>query len=335
MNDDFGFTYTDHYLVNNAGFTVAQIQGGGTTTIKVRLSDMTNNVKLAAGDNGFLAQTNILFAGLVIKNGATTLTEGVHYTLSGPDVDGYYTIGGLDAGDTLTITGESNYDRIEVDYASGQPFSINNVFYEDATAGNPLDLQFQTTLTDFDGDKSTGLIDINLQPADNSNDTFTGGAGNDTLFGGAGNDTLNGGDGNDTLHGGAGNDTINGGLGDDVVIGGTGNDTIDVSQGNDVVKITTNLDGNDVINGFDDAGGAGAQDYVDLDALFDSLGVASGSRVGRVQVSDGGADVLVTVDLTGNGFGAGDIVIKLSGIASPATISVGTAATDDIQVGTL
>jgi len=81
-------------------------------------------------------------------------------------------------------------------------------------------------------------------------------------------------------------------------------------------------------------GGADSQDYLNLDLLFDSLGAANGDRVGRVQVADGGASTIITIDLTGNGFDAGDLKVTLSGIASPANLSVGNGLNDDIQVGT-
>ena len=100
------------------------------------------------------------------------------------------------------------------------------------------------------------------------------------------------------------------------------------------VMITSTLDGNDVVNNFD-ANNAGGQDYVDLDRLLDSLGVATAERTGRVSVTDGGADALVTVDLTGNGFDASDIQIKLTNIADHTTITVGNTADKDVQVGGL
>jgi Ca2+-binding RTX toxin-like protein len=150
---------------------------------------------------------------------------------------------------------------------------------------------------------------------------------------------LSGFEGNDVLIGNGGNDTLTGGAGRDLLVGGAGNDTIklsDASGDHDTVLITSALDGNDTLSEFGDGvsnGGAASQDNLNLDLLFDELGVASANRVGRVQLTDGGANAIVTIDLTGNGFDAGDMKITLSGIASPANLSVGNGAGDDIQVG--
>jgi VCBS repeat-containing protein len=172
-------------------------------------------------------------------------------------------------------------------------------------------------------------------------DTLEGGAGRDWLIGGTGNDSLAGGSGNDLIEGGSGNDKLDGGAGDDALVGGAGNDTYDLdneSGDNDTIYITSNLDGNDVVNNFGDGennGEAGSQDFIDLDQLFDSLNVATSDRAGRVQIADVGSNATVTVDLTGNGFDGSDIVITLNGIANIANLTKGNGATDDIHLGTM
>lgn len=45
---------------------------------------------------------------------------------------------------------------------------------------------------------------------------------------------------------------------------------------------------------------AGGQDIFDLDYLFDNLGVAAGSRAGRVSIVDKGASVEIKVDTDGD-----------------------------------
>jgi Ca2+-binding RTX toxin-like protein len=296
LNDENGFIYTGHFTVNDAGFTIAQVQGGGTTDIKVRLSNVTNDAKTGADTYAsFLAQTTIAITNIVVKNGATTKVLGVDYFISGPDADGFVTITGLDALDTLTFTGATDYERIDLEYVGGNPFAINNVFYEETSAGSELDLQFQTKLTDTDGDSSTGAIDINLQPADSSNDTFTGYTGNDNLSGAGGNDTISGG---------AGNDTINGGLGNDTLSGGSGADTY---------VHTTRFDGKDSISDFDIA--------------------APGS--GGDKLTSSGCFVQVNVDIDGSA-GAAFTPNALVVLTNVAFVSAGQAATDlndNIAVG--
>jgi Ca2+-binding RTX toxin-like protein len=133
------------------------------------------------------------------------------------------------------------------------------------------------------------------------NDNLVGNGGNDTLLGGGGNDTLNGGSGNDVLFGGTGNDSLDGGSSNDSVTGGVGNDTINVGSGNDIVYYTSVLDGHDVIQSFDGNGGAGSQDLVDLDQLFDTLNVATNLRDDRTSIDDNGSTVDILIDADGNG----------------------------------
>ena len=89
------------------------------------------------------------------------------------------------------------------------------------------------------------------------------------------------------------------------IINGTSNDdTLNGGAGNDTFRYGDILDGHDVILGFD-GDAAGGQDVLNLDALFDWLGVAEGNRAGRVQLTDNGGtvDVHVNADgIGGNGF---------------------------------
>ena len=163
-----------------------------------------------------------------------------------------------------------------------------------------------------------------------------GNSGANTLDGGTGSDTLDGGDGNDIILGGLGDDLIDGasGGGNDTITGGAGADTITVTGGNDRLRYLSTGDVLDRIIGFDNDPAGGGQDVVDLDALFDSLGVAAASRAGRVQLVDTGPDVRVDIDAdggAGNGFELS--LLTFQAMASPTGLTVGTAAADDIQVG--
>ena len=145
-----------------------------------------------------------------------------------------------------------------------------------------------------------------------------------------------GGDGNDIILGGLGDDLIDGasGGGNDTITGGAGADTITVTGGNDRLRYLSTGDVLDRIIGFDNDPAGGGQDVVDLDALFDSLGVAAASRAGRVQLVDTGPDVRVDIDAdggAGNGFELS--LLTFQAMASLTGLTVGTAAADDIQVG--
>jgi len=144
------------------------------------------------------------------------------------------------------------------------------------------------------------------------------------ITGSGGNNVILGLDGNDTIDGGAGNNTVTGGL---------GADSINVNNGNDRLLYNSTLEVGDIVTNFDNAGGSGNQDYIDLDGLFDSLGVAAAARAGRTSLVDTGANVDLRVDTDGNG-SFETTVLTFSGMTDTTGMTIGTAATSDIQVGT-
>ena len=113
-------------------------------------------------------------------------------------------------------------------------FKMNQATKDAMHDGDELTQNFTYSVTDRDGDASTGSVTLSLGGyhhvvGTGSAETLTGTAASDILSGYAGNDTLNGGDGNDVLMGGAGTDVLNGGAGADVLrwsLGETGTDTV-------------------------------------------------------------------------------------------------------------
>jgi Ca2+-binding RTX toxin-like protein len=203
--------------------------------------------------------------------------------------------GGLIA-DTLTVSGGEGNDTIT---ASAMPDVLNPTF--DGGNGNDRILGGACT------------------------DKLIGWNGNDTLSGGAKADQLIGGVGNDRLFGDAGADQLLGEEGNDVLVGGRGNDQITCGDGADRVSYTSVLDGHDVVLDFD-GDPAGGQDVLDLDALFDSLGIAASKRAGLVDINDLGGTVEISVNADGKaGF---ELVI--------ATLNTADAITkgQDVIVGT-
>jgi Mg-chelatase subunit ChlD len=308
---DFAPIVRDDYII--AGHD----NGGGSEVIIVPEAALLWNDTDANGD-----PIDINPATFSNQNSLSATTNGTDVTIVDNSGGGSFTYTGK-AG-SLSDTGDVVVDR---DQAGGNTLDgdgLDNIIVSD-DSGN--------TLNGFEGN------DVLL--GNGGNDTLNGGDGRDWLSGGSGKDDLNGGDGNDLLQGGDNNDSLDGEAGDDALVGGAGVDTYDLDNeagDNDTIYITSTLDGNDVVNTFGDGsnnGGAASQDFINLDQLLDSLGVASGDRDGRVQISDGGSNALVTIDLTGNGFGAGDMVITLNGIGNIANLTKGTGATDDVQLGTL
>jgi Ca2+-binding RTX toxin-like protein len=121
------------------------------------------------------------------------------------------------------------------------------------------------------------------------------------------------------LFGNDGDDTISGGLGDDLLFGGAGNDTF---------QFTASLDGHDIIVDFD-GDAAGGQDVFDLDAFFDSAGVADLDRVNRVSISDDGASVNVFVDA--DGIAANGFEVLAATLQTTDAVTLG----QDVTVGSL
>jgi len=284
----------DTYFVDNAGDKVTEAAGGGTDTVHSTAAayTLTANVEALVLDPGGIAGTgNTLNNTLTGNAGDNTLDGG-----TGAD----------------SMIGGAGNDTYIVDNAG-------DTITEAAGGGGGND-----TI------KASISIDLaNPNYANVENVTLTG-AGALSATGDAGANHLVGNSGANTLTGGDGNDTLDGGLGNDVLIGGKGDDQIDVSLGNDTVKYITPLDGHDVITGFD-ANPTGGQDVLNLDALFDSLGVATAARAALVEIhptAPGTVDVNVNADSSNPDFELHVATLNLTSVAD--TVTVG----QDVIVGT-
>ncbi|WP_025898063.1 M10 family metallopeptidase C-terminal domain-containing protein [Sneathiella glossodoripedis] len=131
------------------------------------------------------------------------------------------------------------------------------------------DRDFDYTLSDGD-ETDTAHVDVQYQ------------VGNQ-LLGGDENEILISGEDGDTLMGGEGDDTLIGGEGDDVLIGGEGEDEFFFSD--------AATDGDDEIEDFVEG-----EDTINLDALFDELGIANADRAGDVNLTADGNNTVITID---------------------------------------
>ncbi|MES9883255.1 MAG: VCBS domain-containing protein, partial [Sedimenticola sp.] len=118
-------------------------------------------------------------------------------------------------------------------------------------------------------------------------DSFDGTALVDHLYGWAGDDTLNGLAGDDLIFGGTGDDLISGGAGDDLIFGGAGNDTLNGDSDADTFHYEDMDEGLDTILGLEGV------DTINLDKLFDSLGLSATDRTTLLGDSVGGPAVNV------------------------------------------
>ena len=168
--------------------------------------------------------------------------------------------------DTITLDGIAGNDIIDLSLVG------NEIVVNGLAAQVTIDHADKSDLLVIDGSAGSDFIDAHGLAAGHIGLQLFGGDGGDVLIGSAGNDTLEGGTGNDELDGGLGNDSF---------------------------RYSSPLDGHDVIDSFD-GNASGGQDTLNLDALFDSLGVAAADRAGRVSIADHGATVDVAIDLDGN-----------------------------------
>ena len=334
-----GGTADDIYVVDSASDSVVELAGEGTDTIQtsVTLVLAANVENLTLTGAGAIGGTGNTLANVITGNtgnntlsgadGNDTLDGGTGTdSLAGGNNDDSL-VGGAGA-DTLdggtgndTMAGGADNDAYIIDSASDVITELAGGGTDTAQSSVTYSLGAEVenlTLTGSAAINGTGNTLANV---------IVGNSGANILDGGDANDTISGGNGNDTIVGGAGADSLDGGANDDRLTGGAGNDTINVSSGNDTVFYTSTLDGNDVIQTFDGTGGAGAQDFVDLDQLFDALNVATAQRGNRTNLVDNGATVTVQIDVDNNG----SFETNIMTLNSSDTITEGT----DVVFGTL
>jgi hypothetical protein len=143
--------------------------------------------------------------------------------------------------------------------------------------------------------------------AGSAGSSLVGTAGADILISGPNGDTLDGGGGDDVLIGRAGNDTMTGGAGRDLFFF------------DDDPNVVGNLGDNDTIMDFSTGDG----DIINLDALFDFLGVPDGSTDREVLTTDSGGDAVLTI-----GNGSGGAHAGATGFSITLTGEAGLTATD-------
>jgi Ca2+-binding RTX toxin-like protein len=272
---------------------------GATDKISETGSDPSDTVQATIAIDLSLA----VFAG--IENVTLTGTSAINATGSGiaNRLVGNNSANVLDGGGgSDTLEGGKGNDTYFVDSLADQV--IEN------TGGGTDEIRSTVTLT-----KATAYVeDYTFLAATAVN--FTGNSGANRITGTASADTLNGNGGDDTLIGGAG---------DNLLVGGNGNDQVDVSAGNDTIRYTSLLDGSDVVSGFD-GNPSGGQDALNLDALFDSLGIAAANRATRLSVATQTTSVDVSFDADGNG-SFESVIVTLN---TTDAIAIG----DDIVLGT-
>jgi len=278
----------DLVLMNAGNDRFVWSPGDGNDTVDGGAGNDTVDFSGGLATEVFDVFANGTHAGLFRDVGNTSLD------LTGVERINIHTLGGFDTAIVGDLTGTS-VTRVGIDLGAGGNTGdgLADAVFVVGTAGKD-----HINVTSGPGGIAiTGL---------HAEVTVSHGEVNDTI-------TIVSDDGNDTidasgvkaggavlaLDGGNGDDILVSGNGQDTLTGSAGNDVVNVSKGNDTVNYTSTLDGHDVVTGFD-GNASGGQDTLNLDTLFDGLGVAAIDRAARVSIVDHGATVDVNVDADGN-----------------------------------
>jgi Ca2+-binding RTX toxin-like protein len=332
--DANGWDHDGHYTIDDFSFKLLQVQGSGNTSV-VRIAaflDADTAGELLVGDGSPIA---ILAGDVIVMNELGVIVEWGNAPGGAIDDPSVFVI---QDGDEVIVDGlmedwsvefstALQFNSVEVTNAdgetnpddgtfSGNPFALGEFGFDIATAGDPILMDFDLTVSDEDGDTADGTLAVTTIP--------DGGA---TITGTGADEALIGGSGDDTLDGAGGNDILTGGLGGDTLTGGAGADTFVYSAAAD-----STLAALDLISDFD-----GVSDTIDLSALgltgstaavldyglvgsfteADTADFFDDSGTGRaVALENDGTDTRVFVDTNndGNFTAATDMVIEVSGL---------------------
>ena len=217
--------------------------------------------------------------------------------------------------------GRRHHDRRSGD----DTYIVDNAgdFIVESGGGGTDSVQSSITL---DLNAFTSLENLTLTGAGNINGTGSGTS--NILTGNGGNNVLDGQGNPDTLIGGAGNDTIIGGLGNDLFDGGTGADALNFGQNNDTAIFASLLEAGDIVTGFSNFR---RQPGFHRSGRTVRRAWRGRGRPGRPGDPDRRGRRYPALDRQQwryrRRYAAADLHRHLSGL------TVGTAATDDIQVG--
>jgi len=314
-------SFTEHVTVNGGRVQISGVTGsGGQADVQIYAYDADDGVLAPlptdAGDydNDPEDTLDTIFGNDIVILAADGVTEVTINEVIGEgdpaaDSTAVY-IREMDDGsviiynmeDDWTVTHVNTLDgfnRLEVENAdtSGNDFRITEVGFGTSDSGDPIDLSLDVTVTDQDGDSSSGTIDVTLLPEITGDGTLLGNGSDEFLVGGTGADDLIGDGGSDILVGNGGADTFVWVSGADVDDDGTG--TLDGS----VSAVDTIIDFR-----------ASEGDTLDISALLSDIGDA-GNGNGSVQVVLGADDtVAVQVDLTGTGVGTFETFVVVENV---------------------
>jgi VCBS repeat-containing protein len=293
-------SYTQHYVVNNAGFRLNQLQSNDaiSRSVLVRVYDEDDDPQGGAID----ADPSVLGGDPAEQDDITTVRiergadeyafladgtqEGITVTFN---ADGSVKIDGLFELDQVFVSTDDGFTQMEIqNVTSGGTnlgIALDNFLIGIQQSGDPIDLFFDLEVTDSDGDTNSGSLAVTLLPQ---------------LNGTSGNDTLESNGDAEILVGGLGNDTLTGGGEADIFVFNVG-----VDDGDDTITDFTGSE--DILKFIDVVDGAG-DDIQDVDDMITSI-VNDGAGDVQVNLTNGGSIVFEDIafaaqtsiaDLVGN-----------------------------------
>ena len=329
-------TFDDHYVVNDASFTIIQTGGNASNRVDawVQVFDSTDTAAVGPFDPFDLLDdpTDIITRVVVVDEFGTVLEDtdnlgmfndaNIVVNFDPFGVGGDVLVEGLLESYQVFVSTADGFSRMEItNLTTGSALGfgdidftdLDNIFVQNPVSndtfdlggfelqtlqsGDPVEFSFDVTPEDADGDQSSGVIDVTLLPQ------IAGTLGADVLIGNGDSEILLGFAGNDILDGGGGEDFLIGGLGSDNLTGGPGADTF-------IFSLASNA-GADTITDFDrTADILRFEDVVDVEPngllnLTDLNATISG-------VADAGAGNDVTVSF----FNGASIVFQTAGTGS-------------------
>jgi Ca2+-binding RTX toxin-like protein len=180
----------------------------------------------------------------------------------------------------------------------------NNSFWSGGGFWNPITLQSTALFGSAGSDRIAGTSNADEISGNGGDDIIKALDGNDRVDGGTGNDKIIAGGGADTLTGGSGNDVFKYKAASDSGIGVAADRITDFVIGSDRLNFSK-IDAN--------AGLAGDQAFA-----FAGTGTFSGGGVGSIRYQNSGTDLLVQIDVDGNG--SADMEIILEGLSGQTLI---------------
>ncbi len=300
-----------------------------------------------SGGNELLRGSSTFASTLNGGGGADTIYGGAQddTITGGTGADTLHGGGGSDrhnaeVGDTL-VDGGAGFDTLAYSASGTVTGTLANLEYFLLLSGASVSLSAAQLVAGFGSAGTfagTGAVTVNLapgggalslsgyaiNPGSNVAVTINGSTANDQIKGITGSvNTLNGGDGADQIRGGTFTDTVSGGAGNDKIFGAGGPDILTGGAGADQFRYLFSNDsgtgtGADRITDF--LSGTDRLNFALLDAdpvaagrqALTFINTAAFSATGSAQVRYGlsGADLLVQVDLDGNGTADMEMVLQ-------------------------